>query len=197
MAQVSTEEAPGPPGEPAARPPSRRGKRWPKVLIVLAVVLIAVSAATARLFIWPDQGMPARVSAIVMLDSPGNELNAAVRLARQHRAAFLVLSLGTPDSGPRCVRPVPGVKVICFNPSPPTTQGEAEYVGRLARRYDWQSITIVTITPQATRARLRFGRCFAGPVYVVTTPIAPTSWPYEIAYEWGALVKALAFQRGC
>ena len=164
---------------------------------MLAVVLIAVSAATARLFIWPDQGMPPHVSAIVMLDSPGNDLNVALRLARQHRTSFLVLSLGTPDSGPRCARPIPRVKVICFNPSPPTTQGEAEYVGRLARRYHWQSIAVATITPQDTRARLRVGRCFAGPVYVVTTPIGLTSWPYEIAYEWGALVKALVFQRGC
>ena len=56
---------------------------------------------------------------------------------------------------------------------------------------------MATITPQDTRARLRVGRCFAGPVYVVTTPIGLTSWPYEIAYEWGALVKALVFQRGC
>lgn len=194
---MSTQEAPVPPGKPAVRLPSGRAKRWHKALIALAVVVIAFSAATARLFIWPDQGMPTHVSAIVMLDRPGNELDVAVRLAMQHRASFLVLSLGTPDSGPRCPRPIPRVRVICFNPAPPTTQGEAEYVGRLARRYHWHSIAVVTITPQDTRARLRVGRCFAGPVYVVTTPIGLTSWPYEIAYEWGALFKALVFQRGC
>jgi hypothetical protein len=197
MAQVSTQEAPVPPGKPAARPPSGRAKRWHKVVIVVAVVFIAISMATARLFIWPDQGMPAHVSAIVMLDGPGNDMSVALHLARQHRASFLALSLGTPDSGPRCPRPIPGVTVVCFNPAPPTTQGEAEYVGRLARRYHWHSIAVVTITPQDTRARLRVGRCFAGPVYMVTTPIGLTSWPYEIAYEWGALVKALVFQRGC
>lgn len=194
---MSTKEAPVPPGEPIARLPSRRGKRWSKALIVLAVVFIALSAATMRLFIWPDEGMPTHVNAIVMLDRPGNELGVALRLARQHRASFLVVSLGTPDSGPRCPRPMPRVKVICFNPAPPTTQGEAEYVGRLARRYHWHSIAVVTVTPQDTRARLRVERCFTGPVYVVTTPIGLASWPYEIAYEWGALVKAVVFQRGC
>ncbi len=66
---------------------------------MLAVILIALGAGTARLLVWPDQGMPARVSAIVMLDSPGDALNVALRLAQQHRAPFLVLSLGTPDSG--------------------------------------------------------------------------------------------------
>ena len=40
------------------------------------------------------------------------------------------------------------------------------------------------------RARLRVGRCFAGPVYVLTTPIALASWPYQIAYEWAALAEA-------
>ena len=86
---------------------------------------------------------------------------------------------------------------ISFNPSPGTTQGEAESVGRLAHKYHWRSIAVVTITPQASRARLRTERCFGGPVYVVTTPIRLVSWPYEIAYEWAALVKALTVQRGC
>jgi len=33
--------------------------------------------ATALLFIWPDQGMPSRVDAIVMLDGPGRALGVA------------------------------------------------------------------------------------------------------------------------
>jgi hypothetical protein len=179
------------------RVPSRRGKRWHKVLIALAAVFFAVCAATARLFIWPVQGMPPRVDAIVMLDSPGRPLSVAVRLAAQHRAPFLVVSQGTPASRDPCPRPVPGVTLICFHPSPATTQGEAEFVGRLARKSHWQSIAVVTITPQDSRARLRVERCFAGQVYVVTAPIRLSTWPYQIAYEWGALVKALVVQRGC
>ena len=89
--------------------------------------------------------------------------------------------------------------LICFHPSPGTTQGEAEFAGRLARKYHWRSIAVVTITPQDSRARLRLERCFAGPVYVVTVPIDlhQTTWPYQIAYEWGALAKALILQRSC
>lgn len=100
-----------------------------------------------------------------------------------------------PESG--CPRPIADVRLICFNPSPGTTHGEAEFVGQLARKYHWHSVAVVTITPQDTRARLRVGRCFAGPVYVMTTPIAPASWPYQIAYEWAALAKALTVQRTC
>jgi hypothetical protein len=171
--------------------------RWRKALIALAVVFASFCALTARLFIWPTQGMPPRVSAIVMLDGPGSALNVAVRLATQHRAAFLVVSRGTVASHDPCPQPVPGVALICFNPVPATTQGEAEFVGRLARKYHWQSIAVVAITPQASRARLRVERCFAGQVYMVTAPIQPSTWPYQIAYEWAALVKALVVQRGC
>lgn len=167
------------------------------VLIVLAMVVVIMSAMSAPLFIWPAHGMPARVSAIVMLDSPGNSVGAALRLERQHRAPFLVISQGTYLSGYGCPGPIPRVKLICFNPAPATTQGEAEFVGRLARKYHWHSIAVITITPQDSRARLRMERCFPGPVYVVTTPVALTSWPYEIAYEWGAMIKALVLQRGC
>ena len=121
--------------------------------------------------------MPPRVDAIVMLDSPGHPLDVAVRLAAQHRAPFLVVSQGTPASRDPCPRQVPGVTLICFNPTPPTTQGEAEFVGRLAKKYHWQSIAVVAITPQDSRARLRVERCFAGQVYVVTAPIRLSTWP--------------------
>lgn len=191
---MPTDEAPG---APASRVPARRGKRRHRALIALAAVFFVVCVTTARLFIWPDRGMPSRVDAIVMLDSPGHPLNVAVRLAAQHRAPFLVVSRGTPVSRDPCPRPVPGVTLICFNPTPPTTKGEAEFVGRLARKYRWQSIAVVAITPQDSRARLRVERCFAGRVYVVTAPIRLSTWPYQILYEWGALFKALAIQRAC
>jgi hypothetical protein len=174
-------------------------KRWRLAAGVLAVLLLAFIAATARLLIWPDRGMPARVTAIVMLNGPGDRLDSALRLAWQHRATYLVIARGSPvfGRGSTCAPPIPRVKVICFNPSPATTQGEAEFAGRLARKYHWRSLALVTTTPQDTRARLRMSRCFNGPVYVMTAPIALASWPYQIAYEWGALVKALVIQRGC
>src|SRR5262249_34818871 len=152
-----------------------------------------------RLFIWPAQGMPARVSAIVMMDGPGKLLSHALRLAHRHRPRFLVISLGTPDSGYSCPRPIAGIKLICFNPRPASTAGEAEYAGGLARKYHWRSVALVTVTPQATRARLRVRWCFGGRVYVVTTPLDPsqTSWPYQLAYQWAALLKALILPLSC
>ena len=118
--------------------------------------------------------MPARVDAIVMLDGPGDRLHTAEALAWQHRAGTLVVSRGSPvyGHGTSCAARIPGVRVICFNPQPSTTQGEAQFAGRLARQYHWRSIVLVTITPQDTRARIRMERCFSGQVYVMTAPIA-------------------------
>jgi hypothetical protein len=181
----------------ADRVPSRRAKRWRKALIALALIVVAFCAATAKLFIWPAQGMPPRVSAIVMMDGPGNVLDVAVRLAAQHRAPFLVVSQGTVASHDPCPGRIRGVTLICFNAVPANTRGEAEFVGRLATKYHWHSIAVVAITPQASRARLRVERCFAGQVYLVTAPPTRSSWPYQIAYQWGALVKALVVQRSC
>jgi hypothetical protein len=188
-----------PEGDQVAGKPRRRGWRWRFVAVAL-VICITVSAVTARLFIWPVQGMPAHVSAIVMLNGPGDQrLDIAEDLAWQHRASFVVISRGSQywGRGSICAPPVRDVKVICFDPSPATTQGEAEFIGRLARKYGWMSLVLVTITPQDTRARLRVERCFSGPVYAVTASVPLSAWPYQITYEWAATVKALVFQRSC
>ena len=174
-------------------------RRW-RFLIAAAALLVAVfGAATARLFVWPERGMPGHVDAIVMLNGPGDRLPTALGLARAHRAPVVVISRGSPDwaNGSGCAPQIPGVRVICFSPDPATTQGEAEFAGRLARQYHWHSIVLVTTTPQDTRARLRVQRCFPGSIYAMTAPLPAYEWPYALAYEWGATVKALLLQRTC
>jgi hypothetical protein len=154
---------------------------------------------TARLFLWPVQGMPTRVDAIVMMNGPGDRLDTALRLGWEHRAPVLVISRGSPSwgHGSVCAPKIRHVMVICFDPDPATTRGEAEFAGRLARRYHWRSIVLVTTTPQDSRARLRLERCFSGSVYVVTAPLAARDWPYALVYEWGATLKAIFLQRSC
>jgi uncharacterized SAM-binding protein YcdF (DUF218 family) len=182
----------------------RRRKRRTVLIATIAAVFLAFCGLTARLFIFPVSGMPAHVDAIVMMAGPGDRFRTALRLAAQHRAPVLAISSGNRGpsgaggtfSGP-CAPQIPGVRVICFNPNPDTTQGEAEYAARLARQYHWHSVALVTITPQDSRARLRMERCFSGHVYVMTAPTSARYWPYELAYEWAATVKALTINRSC
>lgn len=186
-----------------ARRPPRLGtsgwfrRRWRAPLAVLLAVLLAFAAATARLIVWPAQGAPARASAIVMLAGPGDRLPVALNLAREHLAPELVVSRGWQGYGGPCPAPVPGVRLVCFNANPGNTRGEAEYIGQIAAREHWESVILVATATQDTRARIIVGRCFRGAVYVVTAPLPRSSLPYEIAYGWAALVKALTMKRSC
>ena len=178
---------------------TRRGRfrGWRRIVVAAVALVLVFGAVTARLFVWPAAGMPARVSAIVMLAGVGNRLPVAVQLAREHRAPVLVVSQGWEGYGGPCPPATPGVTLICFDPNPGDTRGEAEFVGRLAKRYHWSSVVLVTPRTQDTRARLLVRRCFGGSVYVVTAPLPAGDWPQQIAYEWGALFKGLILYRAC
>jgi uncharacterized SAM-binding protein YcdF (DUF218 family) len=165
----------------------------------LSAVAATAGIMTARLLIWPQQGMPSHVDAIVMLDGSGDRLDRALGLAWAHRAPVIVISRGSPrwGHGSVCAPKIPRVKVICFDPRPKTTRGEAEFAGRLASRYHWHSVALVATNPQDTVARLRFGRCLRARIYVINASLPAAQWPYSIAYEWGSTIKALMLQRSC
>jgi hypothetical protein len=168
---------------------------WRRSLAAVAVIVAAFATATARVIVWPTQGMPPHVDAIVMMAGPGDRMPVALRLARERRAPVLVVSRSQDNAGP-CPA-VPEVKIICFVPDPGNTRGEAEFASRLAKRYGWRSVVLVTTAEQDTRARLIMRRCYGGSVYVVTAALPWTQLPYQIAYGWGALFKALFLVRDC
>jgi uncharacterized SAM-binding protein YcdF (DUF218 family) len=168
-----------------------------RLLTIVIALAVLFAAATARLLVWPTQGMPDRVDAIIMLAGPGNRLPVALQLARHQRAPVLVVSQGHLGYGGPCPPAMPNVKVICFEPNPSNTLGEAEFASRLAKRFDWHSVVLVTTREQDTRARLMMERCFNGGIYVVTATRSWYDWPYQIAYGWGALFKAVVLKRAC
>jgi uncharacterized SAM-binding protein YcdF (DUF218 family) len=141
--------------------------------------------------------MPAQVDAIVVPGGPGNRLGTALMLAGQGRARYLALSEGMFIAPNLCGTQVGSATVICFRPTPETTQGEAEATARLAKQYGWRSIVLVTTPDQTWRAELRFRRCYGGKTYAVTTPLPALKWPLMIAYQWAATVKAELVNRSC
>lgn len=168
-----------------------------RLAIPAAVFVLVFTAATARVLIWPAKGMPGHVDAIVMMAGPGDRVPVALRLARQRRAAVLIVSQGEHGYGGPCPRATAGVRLICFSPDPGNTRGEAEFVGRLAKRQGWHSVVLVTSDEQDTRARVITRRCFSGSIYVETAPQPWYDLPYQVVYGWGALFKALFWVRGC
>jgi hypothetical protein len=141
--------------------------------------------------------MPAGADAIVMLAGPGDRLAVAMGLARERRAPVLVVSQGWQGYGGTCTPAMPGVKIVCFDPNPGNTRGEAEFAGKLAKQYGWHSVVLVTTPAQDTRARIVVRRCFGGSIYVITASLPWYDWPYQIAYGWGSLFKALVLYRAC
>jgi hypothetical protein len=168
-----------------------------RVLGVICLVVILFVGATARLFLWPPSDRPTRAQAVVALGGdPGQRrAKAAVELARSGYAPVAVISLG---GDAECPPPVHGVRIICFRPRPVNTRGEAEYVSRIARRRHWNRLIVVSERSQTTRARVLFKRCTDARIEMV--PVSDPQPPrllYDVAYEWGALIKALVLIRSC
>lgn len=160
---------------------------------LVAAMVVAVSAVT---FVWPSTQSPGRADAIVVLNGGGPRLETGLELASAGVAPVLVVSKAPGPLG--CPQPVRHVRVLCFSPHPATTEGEARYVGALARARRWHRIVVVVTTPQVSRARLRVERCYPGTVAMVgVSPGGLGAWLYDVAYEWGAMFKALVLQRGC
>ncbi len=170
-----------------------RGRRY--TLIAIAALIALFLVFTAILFVWPSTNAPRRSDAIVVFAGSGPRIQKGIALARAGYAPYLVIS--EPDAA-QCHWAIRKVTVVCFQPNPPTTQGEARATAELASQHNWRQIIVVSGIPQTTRARIRLERCYHGTLlFDPANPGDLGEWIHNVVYEWGALVKALTLQRGC
>jgi hypothetical protein len=174
-----------------------RSKGIRVVLLVVAALVVAVCALTVPLFIKPDLNTPVRSDAIIVLGGNGAPPeDTGIGLALGGYAPYLVFSLEPTQHCAPSTRK--SVRVLCFHANPLTTQGEARSIAHLANQYHWHRIIVVMPTTQATRARLRIGRCYPGQILEVGAPPQGFwAWVRGITYEWGALLKAIVLQPSC
>ncbi|MDQ1744170.1 MAG: hypothetical protein QOE23_2509 [Pseudonocardiales bacterium] len=182
----------------AGRPRSRLLGGLRRLVAALLALLLVWLAGCFLLVVHPSVDRPVRSDAILVLGSPSvdGRLEEGLRLAAAGYADTLVISIGWAKGRQRiaaCADNDPRYRVICFQPDPPTTRGEAEEVGRLARQQHWNSVLVVTSTYHLSRARLIVGRCMPGTVRMVDTPARPSlgGWAYQFAYQTGGFAKAL------
>ena len=178
---------------------TRRRRRRRRVALGALVLFAAFTLTTARLFVWPSlPELPAHADAIVELGGPGDRDAVTIALAREHRAPLVIQSTVARDATSNtCLAPIPDTTIECFHAVPPTTRGEARYIGERGAQSRWSSVIIVTTPDHAWRARLRVERCFPGQVYVKTSPLPRLDWLRQIPYQWAASIKAVLFQRDC
>ena len=167
--------------------------RW--ILGAVAVVVAVIAGLTARFLIWPTQPHLQRADAIIMLGGSPSRYNEVFKLYGEGYAHVLVFSVDDPQV---CPKAIAGMVTMCFRPSPFSTQGEARYIGQLARSHGWTHLIVVSSVPQMARAQLRISRCWAGQLQVVgVSPHDIVRWTYQVVYEWAALAKAELWQRAC
>ncbi|HWF17313.1 MAG TPA: hypothetical protein VG244_14095 [Acidimicrobiales bacterium] len=173
------------------------------VAAVVVVVVVVFGIMTTVLFVYPDLNAPEHSDAIVVLGGHGvPAFDKGVALAKQGYAPNLILSLQNWQSCPPyqayLAVNLPHVQVQCFKANPQTTQGEARSIEALAKQHHWQRVLVVVPTTQASRARLRIGRCYPGQVLEVAySPGNVGQWLVQFAYEWGAMFKAVVLQPSC
>jgi len=172
---------------------------------VLAVATLAALwiGATLVLFAWPRTDAARPADAVLVLSGGRNSrLDPALALMRRHVAPVLVISGAGFDPKWRkarrlCADGARGFRVLCFDPRPYSTRGEARGLARLAREHGWTTVDVVTSRYHVFRARMILKRCYHGHLAVVGADypwtIAPVAW----ASEWGKLLVQLTVQRSC
>jgi len=163
---------------------------------VVAALALTFIAATVLVLLWPPLGSPRGADAIVSLNGPSENLREAeaISLARRGYAPLVLFSQGRSDSTCPALHQV---KVVCFEPNPGRTVGEAEWTGRYAEAHHLRSLLVVAGQTQAVRALLLMGRCFSGTIHVVGVDMPKRSLPYDVVYGWGSLGRALLVDRHC
>ena len=157
-----------------------------------------LGAATAYLFVWPDEDrVPQDADAVVVL-SGGREHRLAEgrRLVEAGVADTLAISDGAAkgwaEANALCEE-----DAVCFVPDPYSTQGEARWIAEEAERRGWDSVVVVTSTYHVRRARTIVERCYHGDLAVVGAEPPLTNRLIGIAWEWPKTAYYLAWKRAC
>ncbi|MEM9714203.1 MAG: YdcF family protein [Actinomycetota bacterium] len=174
--------------------------------VSVAAVTLLLGALTWRWILAPSSTAVddvAEADAIVLfVGGRGERLEAAEGLLASGAADVLVIPNGRAPSWPEAAAwcgSSGDVEVLCPEPDPDTTRGEARLIAELAEQRGWTSLIAVTSTYQLSRAALLLERCFDGTVTRIdASPEAGVgTWVRYVAHEWVGHLHARVVARGC
>lgn len=182
----------------------RDGAGWRRWLVRIGLALLVIWLLGCYLvLVEPSVNKPAKADAILVLGPPDvdGRAEAAYALARAHYAGTVVVSVQSDlqqQVKGACRNQNPDYQVICFQPRPGTTRGEAHEIAELARTHHWRTVIVITSTYHISRARMIIERCLPGTVLMVAAPGRPaiSTWAKQFLYQTAAYVKAFAHP-GC
>jgi uncharacterized SAM-binding protein YcdF (DUF218 family) len=170
-----------------------------RVLTAAALLVVVGTSVGGVLWLWPRDDVVTAPAAVVVLGGAGAERTELGRdLATEH-GAVLVLSSSAQHFGAELGLDC-DVEVVCLDPVPETTRGEARAVAALAADRGWDHVTVATSRHHTSRARLLFRQCLGERVSVVGATRPDGSWWPGV---WGGLREAvgamvgLTVQRAC
>jgi uncharacterized SAM-binding protein YcdF (DUF218 family) len=188
--------------ETPANPPTPKKRLLLNSFAVVAALAIFWAIAGIFLYVTPPADEPQHADVLFVLGPPDQRMVYAEQLMQQGYAPTLAVSSPVGKDGKYeaaiCTANRP-YRIICFNPDPFTTQGEARALSDLSQRYGWQSANVLTAQFHVTRARVIVSRCYAGDLRMIADrrklPLVsaskPTnSWAYQYVYQTAAFVKA-------
>jgi uncharacterized SAM-binding protein YcdF (DUF218 family) len=196
----------GPPGGTVTKNPaplhsgrsSAGRRRFGRIAISVCLVLVAATAAGLPVYVRPQVDPLRHADAILILGGADHRRYPfGFSLGEQGWAPNVAVSNpnGTRDRGLTryCATPRPDFELHCFVPDPPTTAGEGLELRRLAERYRWRTVIVVTSRPHLSRARFILEQCFDGDLVMVPTPaeISVRRWAYEYVYQTAGYVRAM------
>lgn len=179
----------------------RRVRQW---VVSACVLLIAAVIAGVPVYVRPQTDPLRHADAILILGGTGQDRYPfGIELGVQGWAPTVVISLerlGMNDPWARkyCAKANPKFDTRCFVPDPPNTVGEARELRRLAARFGWRTVIVVTFRPHISRARFILAQCFDGDLVMVASPaqLSFSQWSFEYVKQTAAYVRA-AVQPGC
>ncbi|GAC67957.1 YdcF family protein [Gordonia soli] len=175
-----------------------------RLIGLVAVLVVAIAAVTYGLVggavfadASADRLRPADAIVVLGGEHDGRE-QYGLDLARRGLASTVLISdpygRGDDVTEQYCRARIPGVEVICFEPDPSTTRGEAGYVERLASERGWKHVIAISWRYHLPRVRHIFGQCFGGEVTAVDTPrdyrFSAAQWGFVYAYQIAGYIKS-------
>lgn len=180
-------------------------RRWPtRVAVVLALALVAWLAVCWVVLEHPRTEEPSRSDALLVLGPPDPQRMALARnLMQRDIAPVMVIATPAPrpDHSPAMIRYYrdqdfcssrADYEIICFEPNPSTTQGEAMKLRELANERGWDTVTAVTFEQHVPRARMILERCYQGELRMTAIDYQFTALRTlgQYVYQSGGFVKA-------
>lgn len=192
-----------------ARPRRPLHVRCLRAAAVVAIAILTVALMGLPLYVFPAHDEPREVDAAYVIGPPTDARMAlAESMVADGLTDTVVVSLSEDPQGERqawhraaqvCDAPEEQpFTVVCGEPDPFSTRGEARWIRTLIDQNGWDSVAVITFTAHLTRTRVIMERCWDGDMSYVDSgePQNARGWVHNYLYQSAAFAK-VALEQGC